>query len=352
MTSPAHIVRASDHRRHGLDRPLLGYAAALLVLVSACSSSQSSDTQASEAPATAVPEVTPTNPTPTDAASPVSESTVAPDSTGGATTTAAVVPDGQTAIVVESSTDQYFVLYVSPADNAAIELPVAVVRGEAGTTTLTDGRTALADGRYRVEAFSVAQPGDVDGDGIDDLTELDDPVGSNPVNGAAAMDAETGAVIIPDRATYEMLSYQGDEVARDGYLAGLEFVKFWIVDADTTQPKVYFMNTENFRAHPPFGEMVGISSGRGPAPGKMRGDVAYYPEAIAPDGSVGMYRFAFQPNDAYSYAEIAVAYETLVNGMPELAGKLFYYPFPQSALPFYEQEKALYDAGRVPVLVE
>lgn len=41
----------------------------------------------------------------------------------------------------------------------------------------------------------------------------------------------------------------------------------------------------------------------------MRGDVTYYPKAIGPDGTPGLYRFAFQPNDSYSFAEISVAYD-------------------------------------------
>ncbi len=270
-----------------------------------------------------------------------------------APTSAAAVGTGDvTAIVVESTTDQYFVLYVKPDLAATLELPVAIARGNDGQTTLTDGRTQLSRDHYRVETLNVASPGDVDGDGIDDLTELDSPTTANPLNSAPAMDIATGAVLIPDKATYELLSYQGDEVARDGYLAGLEFIKFWLVDTDTDRPSVYFMNTEAYRAHPVFAQAVGIPGGRGPAPGKMRGDIVYDAEALGPDGTKGRYRFAFQPNDTYTFAEIAIAYELLATNMPAMANKLTFYPFPQSALPVYELEKDLYDAYRVPVLVE
>ena len=70
------------------------------------------------------------------------------------------------------------------------------------------------------------------------------------------------------------------------YLAGLEYVKFFMTKTDTTRPLVYVMNTEKWRAHPMFAQAVGISSGRGRgAPGEMRGDVTYYPNAIGPDGT-------------------------------------------------------------------
>lgn len=266
------------------------------------------------------------------------------------TTTAKAVAPGRTSFEVRSTPEQYFVLYFRPDPTSPTEVPVAIARGKAGSTTLTDGRTMLSDDRHRVDTRSVAKPGDVDRDGIDDLTELDTLGATNPLNPAPSMDIGTGAVYVPDRATFETLSYQGEEVARDGYLAGLEFVKFWLVDTNTDNASVYFMNTESYRAHPVFAGVVGIPGGRGPSPGKMRGDIVYDAAATAPDGTKGRYRFAFQPNDAYPYPDIALAYELLVNNMPLLAGKLVYYPFPQSALPLYQQEKSLYDRSRVAVL--
>lgn len=112
------------------------------------------------------------------------------------------------------------------------------------------------------------------------------------------------------------MSHQGNDVARDAYLAGLEFVKFWIVGTNAAHSSVYFMNTERYRAHPQFASAVGIASGRAPTAGAMRGDIVYDTNATVPDGSKGLYRFAFQPNDAYSFAEIALAYELLSSRMP------------------------------------
>ena len=96
------------------------------------------------------------------------------------------VPVTAVPVVVESTTEEYFVLYVRhDLDGAGVEIPVLVKRGEAGTTTLAENVEALPKERYRVEKYLVAAPADVDGDGIDDLTELEDPVGMNPVNPAA-----------------------------------------------------------------------------------------------------------------------------------------------------------------------
>jgi hypothetical protein len=257
-----------------------------------------------------------------------------------------------TEVKVESDTDHYYVLYAKPVAGNDWELPVAIAKGLSGTTVLTDGRRQLPTNRYRVETIPNAAPSDIDGDGLDDLTELKGGPQLNPLSAVMKLDFVDGVALIPDRATFEELSYQGEDVARDSYLAGLEYVKFYITKSDTIRPLVYVMNTETWRAHPMFGQATGISSGRGRGtPGEMRGDVTYYPKAIAPDGSRGLYRFAFQPNDSYSFAEVSVAYEALVNQMPFLASKFAYFPM-QAALPVYETEKALYTASRVPVVFE
>jgi hypothetical protein len=259
---------------------------------------------------------------------------------------------GVTAVEVASDTNHYYVLYAKPVAGSDWELPVAIAKGRSGTTVLTDGRKQLATNRYRVETIPNAKPADVDGDGIDDLTELNGAPTFNPLSAVGKLDFADGVAIVPDRATFEKLSYQGDDVARDSYLAGLEYVKFYVTKSDTSRPLVYVMNTETWRAHPMFAQALGISSGRGRGtPGEMRGDVTYYPKAIAPDGTPGLFRFAFQPNDSYSFAEISVAYEALVNQMPFLASKLAYFPH-QGGLGYYEQEKALYTASRVPVVLE
>lgn len=345
----------SPRRRAGaVARPrrlvLLGCSAAALVVAASCSSGSATG---STAPPTSTTTTSATTTTATATTTTVTNATTAasaPPTTARPSSTSSA--SGLTSVVVASTTDQYFVLYVRPDPAKAMEIPVAIARGKAGTTTLADGRAALPAEQYRVATFSVGTPGDVDSDGVDDLTELADPVNANPLNPAPKLELRTGTVVIPDRSTFETLSYQGNQVAIDTHLAGLEFVKFWLVDTDTDHPMVYFMNTETYRAHPQFATAVGISGGRGPAPGKMRGEIVYNPNGTASDGSKGIYRFEFEPNDSYSFAEVALGYELLASSMPMLTNNLVYYPMPNAALPLYKKEKALYDAYRIPVLVD
>ena len=138
-------------------------------------------------------------------------------------------------IVVESTTADYFVLYVShDVDGTEVEVPVSVTPGEAGTTTLAENIEALPAERYRVEKYLVADPTDVDGDCVDDITELGDPVGMNPVNSAATIASNIGAVVIPDLDTFEELSYEFE---------GNLYVKFVLFDMLTDRPGLYFQNS-------------------------------------------------------------------------------------------------------------
>ena len=160
--------------------------------------------------------------------------------------------------IVESTTDEYFVLYARSDLDSDREFPVSVTMGQDGTTTLTEQLAPLPRGHYRVEKFLIADPADIDHDCIDDITELGDPVGMNPLNRARAVPLRDGAVAIPDRETFEALSYKGISVPYHGYLRDLEFVKFYIVDvnyivdANSSRPMVYFINTNTHRLHPDF----------------------------------------------------------------------------------------------------
>ena len=145
-------------------------------------------------------------------------------------------------IVVESTTDDYFVLYVRHQwdENTSVELPVLVKKGEAGTTTLAENLEALPKERYRVEKYLIDTPADIDGDGIDDIS---DP---NPVNPAAAIGIDKGAIALPNLDAFDAVSRGFSKF----------FGKFIIFGLDTNRPGIYFQNTNNYVAHVSFLEAV------------------------------------------------------------------------------------------------
>ena len=253
--------------------------------------------------------------------------------------------------IVESTTEEYFVLYVRPALDSDREFPVSVTLGEDGTTALTEQLSPLPKEHYRVEKFLIADPADLDNDCIDDITELGDPVGMNPLNPARAVPFRDGAVAIPDRETFEALSYKGRDVPYHPRLQDLEFVKFYIIGVATDNMGIYFMNTETHRIHPDFGDAIGLWEDPLWGQGYMGGEIIYHPNAVAPDGSLGVYRYQFQPMDEYTFGYVARSYEALAASMPLLDDNLAYYPMPRRALPLYHRERALYDDSRINVVL-
>ncbi len=281
-----------------------------------------------------------------------------PGTESAPTPTPTVVEVKAVPIVIDSTTEEYFVLYVRHERDSEtmVDIPVSVTLGQDGTTTLTEELPALPKERYRVEKFLIADPADIDGDCIDDVTELADPVGMNPLNPAPAIGFVDGAVAIPDRTTFEALSYQGEDVLGDLDLTGLEFVKFYLVGPDTDRPSVYFMNTETHRAHDYFKKAIDLwaltSTPAERTHTAMDGEIIYHPNVIAPDGSLGVYRYQFGPFDDHSFEDVAYSHEVLAASMPLLDNNLAYSPFAMGALPLYHQERALYDDSRVKVLLE
>ena len=263
--------------------------------------------------------------------------------------------DNRMQFEVSSTTDHYYVLYFQPElDDPTGEFPVALKLGSAGTIVLSDqlGLTP-GSGFYRVEEHLRSQAVDLDRDGINDVVELTDPTRGRlaPLNAAPPVSFTDGVCLIPDRQTFRDLSYQGDDVVIDFHLSGLEFVKFFILEAHTDNPTVYFMNTNTHRAHFLFGREVNLPGGPFGGANAMRGEIVYHPFLTAPNGKPGVYRFEFEPGDGYPFDRVQLAHELLAANMPFLENNLIFFPFGL-AFPPYERDKDLFDASRIPIFLE
>ncbi len=154
---------------------------------------------------------------------------------------------------------------------------------------------------------------------------------------------EMGVAGIPDLSTFVKLSYKGTDVGRDPYLANLQYVKFLIENPESDEAALYFMNTGNYRAHPPYMGMVGMNSR-----GAIRGAISFQPRMKDAAGGAGLYVFDFQPNDAFPFETIKYVRDTLVKGAPFLQGQLAYHPL-RGGMARYEADKAKYEASDVAV---
>ena len=226
-------------------------------------------------------------------------------------------------IVITSTTADYFVLYVrhDVDTDTVVEYPVAVTLGETGTTTLSENVAALPAERYRVEKFLVADPTDVDGDCIDDITELGDPSGMNPVNPAASVDLSDGALAVPDKQTYDTLAIY-------------RTFKFILLGWDTDRPSLYFINAKQYPHHQTFLDERGIERNQA-----LLGLISY--RSV---GSENIFHFRVTANP--SFVLVDRVYTLLAASMPLLDDNLIFY-IPNYQLPDLQSELPLYRESRI-----
>lgn len=254
----------------------------------------------------------------------------------------------QAQITVASTEDHYYVLHLRHSVTGAFEQATAIAVGKNGTTTLTEPLSAYPIGHYKVTEHLINAPADTDMDGQDDMAELADLTTKSPLNAAPPIDFNDGVVYVPDRLTFKKLSYQEATGNPNPSLDNLEVLKFYITDRESPEPKLYFVNSNTHSLHTQFATALGLYNNGT----LMTGTLAFHPFLISPNGTLGTYRFFFQPNNSFSFAYVQKAMELLAANLPFLKNNLCYYPLEQVGLPLYFQEQASYEASRICVLFE
>ena len=247
-------------------------------------------------------------------------------------------------IVVESTTADYFVLYArSDADAESWEIPVAVVRGEAGTTTLAENVEALPVERYRVEKYLIADPADVDGDCVDDITELGDPVGRNPVHAGPLIDFSDGVASIPDLETFLQTAPFRDSVNTSLTHAVVDS-KLILLDRSSERPGLVFINIRTHQIHAEFFYATGL--GRGD---DSHGNLHYDARLVAPDGSLGAWYLWFQ--NRLTFSEMDRIYALVAASVPAFDNNVYVY-IPAYKLDWFETQRQQYEASRIDVVFD
>ena len=251
---------------------------------------------------------------------------------GGYNPTPTAVEIQAVPIVVESTTSDYFVLYVQHDvdEDTSIEIPVLIEKGAADTTTLAENVEALPKERYRVEQYQIANPADIDGDCIDDMTELQNLGKKNPLNPAAAIALSDGAVAIPDRDAFETLAYSET------------YLKFVLFDLNTSFPRIYFVNTKTHDHHREFLSAMGLQMNQDMLVGK----IFYGEDLVAPDDvSLGVYTYRL-PNSYFPISLVERSYTALAASMPLLRDNLAF-NLRNSTLSSFRPDLPLYSESRV-----
>ncbi|MXW95130.1 MAG: hypothetical protein F4Z64_06430 [Acidimicrobiaceae bacterium] len=259
-------------------------------------------------------------------------------------------------IVVDSTPADYFVLFVphpNPGRTSAQQvnpqhIAVSVTRGQEGSTVLPDNLKPLSPAKYRVEKYQVAQPGDIDGDCVDDITELDGLGAYSPLNPALKISNSVGRVAIDSQETFDAISaLNAPDSVRHQWDRPL--VKFTITGWTTSTPAVYFM--DHSKTDWPFHyylrqELRRVGVEDIDLHSSLVGTMEYWPNVIAPDGSLGVYSYDFQ----YSYPPppyIAHLHQLMASALPFTDNNLVFHIARAKFEPHYKANKHKFDALRV-----
>ena len=187
-----------------------------------------------------------------------------------------------------------------------------------------------------MERHSILNPGDADRDGVDDLTELRSPSHMSPVNPAAAVNLQDGAVSIADHETFERMG-----VRRNRQLT----VKFVVFGLEQGQPGVVFLKAEVFRHHEPFAAAVGLK-GNPLYEDRVRGYIVR--GRVDSAGAEDMYHFHLLDRDM-DFDTVDRIYTVLAANLPVLEGdlRLWVRNYQIAGL---QAELEQYEASRIPLL--
>jgi hypothetical protein len=165
---------------------------------------------------------------------------------------------GQVQLEIQAQADKYYLLTAEHEPNLNYESITSITMGVDGTLLISEPAGAYPLQNYSITEHSIVAPDDTDGDGIDDITEFNNMPTDAPLNFAEAVTFINGATSIDDAATFASLAVVED-VPWAPFLNGQQFVKFGILDRDTDEPKVYFINSTTHAQHSFFFNAIGVN---------------------------------------------------------------------------------------------
>ncbi len=254
-------------------------------------------------------------------------------------------PIGQVQLSIQAEEGKYYILHAqhNPTYNWATSMTIGVD----GTMIISEPGAAYPQENYSITEHDVANPDDYDGDGIDDLTEFNNMPTDAPINYAESIAFIDGSTSIPDAETFLDLAAVND-VPWAPFLNGQLYVKFGILDRDTDEPKVYFINSNTHVIHAGFFSAIGATV----VGDDSSGEIVFNATDISPNGVIGSYSFNFSFGNALDYEATQRTYELLVANMPFLKNNMNHF-IGQADEDLYNDEYADdFEGSRFDVVLE
>lgn len=256
--------------------------------------------------------------------------------------------DGRVQLSIDSDTDHYYVLRVRHSATESFGLPVSITPGQEGMTLISESLAAYPIEHYQVTAYPNDSPADSDGDGIDDLSELDQWPHLNPLNAAFEISPADGVMTLDSFATFQRLSLVDDHVAWSEYLNGKGYLKYIITDFHTDRPLIYFFDTRVHDLHADFAAAVGVE---GLGEQVRKGQIIFHPTTISENGTLGTFAFTYSNGHGDEFSTVQRTHELLAANIPFLRNNLSYFVTERSE-DEYERDQDFYESSRVAVLFE
>lgn len=260
----------------------------------------------------------------------------------------AVNVNGQVQLEVNSTTSNYYILKTRLSLDSSFSNATSMTLGEPGTTIITEPLRNYSQDHYQVLEYSINTPFDTDEDGIDDITEFNQMPVQNPINAATPISFQDGLVGINSFSKFSELAVQYESVQWSSYLNGKEFMKFIILDFNTSHPKIYFINTNTHSLHVDFATLMSINH---LGPNLEKGQITYHPTVMSANGTLGTFAFNYTNNENKSFLTVQKTQELLAANMPFISNNLSYF-INSGNETAYNDELSLFQSSRVSVVFE
>ena len=258
-------------------------------------------------------------------------------------------PIGQVQLRIDGSADKYYTLSTVHEPDGEYEIVTSITLGQDGPMSISEPLSAYPEGSYTITAHDLANPSDTDGDGRDDITELNNMPEQSPLNYARVIPFVDGVGAINSRDEFAALAVVDTEVSWAPFLDNQEFVKFAIVNQSSAEPEVYYINSQTHFIHANFLSTIGVDQFGDDV---TTGEIVYNPNTISPNGVIGSYTFNYSFGNAMPFDVTQQTFELLARSMPYLNNNMQHFIGSGGESLHISQYRDDFEGSRIGVVLE
>ncbi len=254
---------------------------------------------------------------------------------------------GQVQLEIESKADEYYLLTARHEPGLSFESITSMTLGTGSNLFISEPVGAYGQANYKVTAHSIANPDDSDGDGIDDITEFNNMPSQSPLNFADEIPINDGTTALTSAEDYTELAVVSEDIPWAPFLNNREFAKFAIINQETDNPEIYFINSKTHAIHADF--LATIPDYQG---GATTGEIVFNPNELLPNGAIGSYSFNYSFGSAFSFNYTQRTFELLAANMPYLQNNFVHFIGDIGEADYNNDFKPDYVGSRISVVLE